>query len=106
MPKKKFHAVAKGHKTGIFDTWAECQKATRGFKKTDFRSFEIKKQPKKWLDENLESSNNEVAEVNKPEVSKPGLGGKIKHCLERCKFNGEDESKGDMIECSLKNGFI
>ena len=101
MPKKKFYAVAKGHKTGIFDTWAECQKATRGFKKADFRSFETKKQAKKWLDENLESSSNEVVEVTKPEVSKPGLGGKIKHCLKRCKFNGEDESKGDVIECSL-----
>ena len=65
------------------------------------RSFETKKQTKKWLDENLESSSNEVVEVNKP-----GLGGKIKHCLKRCKFNREDESKGDMIECSLcKNWF-
>ena len=101
MPKKKFYAVAKGHKTGIVDTWAECQKATRGFKKADFRSFETKKQAKKWLDENLESSSNGVVEVNKPEVSKPGLGGMFKHCLKRCKFNREDESKGDMIECSL-----
>ena len=99
MPKKKFYAVAKGHKTGIFDTWADCQKVTRGFKKADLRSFETKKQAKKWLDENLEGSSNEVVEVNKPEVSKPGLGGKIKHCLKRCKFSGE-ESKGDMIECS------
>ena len=42
-----------------------------------------------------------MVEVNKPEVSKSGLGGKIKHCLKRCKFNRQDESKGDMIECSL-----
>ena len=34
-------------------------------------------------------------------MSKSGLGGKVKHCLKRCKFNREDESKGDMIECSL-----
>ena len=93
MPKKKFYAVAKGKKkTGIFDTWAECQKVTRGFKKADFRSFRTMKRAKKWLDENLESSSNEVVEV-----SKPGLGGKIKHCLKRSKFNGEDESKGDVI---------
>ena len=27
MAKKKIYAVRKGHKTGLFATWAECQKA-------------------------------------------------------------------------------
>ena len=96
MPKKKCYAVAKGHKTGIFDTWGECQKVTRGFQKADFRSFRNKKGAKRWLDEDLESSSNEVVQV-----SKPALGAKIKHCLKRSKFNREDESKGDVIGCSL-----
>ena len=26
MAKKKVYAVRKGHKTGLFETWAECQK--------------------------------------------------------------------------------
>ncbi len=26
MAKKKIYAVRKGHKTGLFETWAECQK--------------------------------------------------------------------------------
>ena len=30
--KKKFYAVKKGYQTGIFTTWAECQKQTQGFK--------------------------------------------------------------------------
>ena len=31
MAKKKIYAVRKGHKTGLFDSWAECQKATAGY---------------------------------------------------------------------------
>jgi hypothetical protein len=32
--KKVAHVVLKGHQTGIFETWAETQQATQGFKKT------------------------------------------------------------------------
>ena len=39
MAKKKFYAVRKGYKTGIFETWAECQKATSGFSGAEFMSF-------------------------------------------------------------------
>ena len=31
MAKKKIYAVRKGHKTGLFATWAECQKAVSGY---------------------------------------------------------------------------
>ena len=39
MAKKKIYAVRKGHKTGLFDTWAECQKATAGYSGAEFRGF-------------------------------------------------------------------
>ena len=39
MAKKKFYAVRRGYKTGIFETWAECQKATSGFSGAEFMSF-------------------------------------------------------------------
>jgi hypothetical protein len=28
---KKFYAVRKGHRTGVFETWKECQEVTAGF---------------------------------------------------------------------------
>jgi hypothetical protein len=28
---KKFYAVLKGHKVGIFTTWAACQSSTKGY---------------------------------------------------------------------------
>ena len=31
MAKKKIYAVRRGHKTGLFATWAECQKAVNGY---------------------------------------------------------------------------
>ena len=39
MAKKKIYAVRKGHKTGLFNTWAECQKATAGYSGAEFRGF-------------------------------------------------------------------
>ncbi|RKI38418.1 reverse transcriptase-like protein [bacterium D16-51] len=36
---KKVYAVRNGRKTGIFDTWAECQKQTTGFSGAEFKSF-------------------------------------------------------------------
>ena len=57
MPRKKVYAVAAGHRTGIFDSWPSCQKATKGFKGAKFKSFDNRKQTTSWLKENLESEN-------------------------------------------------
>lgn len=35
----KIYAVRKGHKTGIFETWEECQEATKGFSGAEFKGF-------------------------------------------------------------------
>lgn len=36
---KKYYAVRKGRKTGVFATWAECQKQVMGFSGAEFKSF-------------------------------------------------------------------
>ena len=36
---EKFYAVAKGHKVGIFRTWAECSAHVTGFQGPVFRKF-------------------------------------------------------------------
>lgn len=35
----KYYAVQQGRKTGVFSTWAECQKQVTGFKGAVFKSF-------------------------------------------------------------------
>ena len=49
--KKKFYAVKKGYQTGIFSTWAECQKQTQGFKGALFKSFLTKEEAQNYLND-------------------------------------------------------
>lgn len=49
--KKKFYAVKKGYQTGVFLTWAECQKQTQGFKGALFKSFPTQAEAENYLNE-------------------------------------------------------
>lgn len=40
MARQKFYVVWKGRKTGIFTTWAECEKQVKGFVGAQFKAFE------------------------------------------------------------------
>jgi viroplasmin and RNaseH domain-containing protein len=39
MPKQKYYVVWKGHKTGIFTSWAECEKQVKGVVDAQFKAF-------------------------------------------------------------------
>ena len=54
MAKKKIYAVRTGHKTGLFNTWAECQKATAGYSGAEFRGFTEKEEALAFL--NMETT--------------------------------------------------
>ena len=54
MAQKKISAVRKGHKTGLFNTWAECQKATAGYSGAEFRGFTEKEEALAFL--NMETT--------------------------------------------------
>ena len=56
MAKKKIYAVRKGHKTGLFDTWAGCQKAVSGYSGAEFRGFTEKEEALAFL--NMETAGN------------------------------------------------
>ena len=47
----KVYAVKKGHKTGIFDNWAECQAATKGFSGQEFKSFTTREEAEAYLED-------------------------------------------------------
>src|SRR5688572_5279178 len=40
MPKQKYYVVWKGRKTGVFTTWAECEKQVKGFVGAQYKAFE------------------------------------------------------------------
>ncbi len=39
MAKKKYYAVKTGEKTGIFESWAECEQYVKGYKNAQYKSF-------------------------------------------------------------------
>ena len=51
MAKKKVYAVKAGFKTGLFDTWDECQKQVKGFPGALFKGFATKEEALQYLDE-------------------------------------------------------
>jgi len=40
MAKQKFYVIWKGHQTGIFTTWAACEKNIKGYEFALYKSFE------------------------------------------------------------------
>lgn len=40
MARQKYYVVWKGRKTGIFTSWAECEKQVKGFVGAQFKAFE------------------------------------------------------------------
>ncbi len=44
MAKQKYYVVWKGRKTGIFDSWAECEAQVKGFAEAEFKSFESREE--------------------------------------------------------------
>ena len=49
MAKKKFYAVAVGRKAGIFTDWTAAEKQVKGFPGARYKSFLIKADAEKWL---------------------------------------------------------
>ena len=39
MKKEKVYGVKKGKRTGVFDSWAECEKSIKGYKGAEYQSF-------------------------------------------------------------------
>lgn len=54
MTNSKYYAVKKGRKTGIFETWKECQEQISGFKGASYKSFKSLDEAKEFLKESKE----------------------------------------------------
>lgn len=44
MAKQKYYVVWKGRKTGIFTSWAECEKQVKGFVGAQYKAFDSNKE--------------------------------------------------------------
>lgn len=61
----KFYAVKKGNQIGIFECWADCQTAIKGYSSPEFKSFTTKEEAEAYLQnrdiwvEKVEKDNND-----------------------------------------------
>lgn len=51
---KKYYAVKKGYHTGIYDTWDECQKETKGYSGALYKSFATRREAENYLGVNVQ----------------------------------------------------
>lgn len=49
MAKKKFYAVRKGNKIGIYNTWDECKKQVSGYSGAEYKSFSSLEEANEYL---------------------------------------------------------
>lgn len=49
MAAKKYYAVARGRKKGIFSTWNECREQVNGFAGARYKSFTSRSEAEQWL---------------------------------------------------------
>jgi ribonuclease HI len=54
MAKQKYYAVWKGRKTGVFTSWAECEKQVKGFVDARYKAFESRTEAEAALKRSFE----------------------------------------------------
>lgn len=69
MASKKYYVVWNGRKTGIFETWAECEQQTKGYQGARFKSFPSLEEAKKALSGGY-SKTNSTSQKKKNTASK------------------------------------
>ncbi|PKM58228.1 MAG: RNase H [Firmicutes bacterium HGW-Firmicutes-3] len=81
MPKK-YYAVRKGQKKGIFKTWEECQSSTKGYSGAEFKSFKTLMEAEAYMDTN-QTSQIEDVNINEDIIARAYVDGSYDHSTKR-----------------------
>ena len=76
MSKKKFYAVRKGKKTGIFNTWDECKEQVNGYSGAEYKSFLLKEEAEEYI-----GLNRKVEKVNYDNRVEAYVDGSYEHSI-------------------------
>ncbi|MGL6104758.1 ribonuclease H1 domain-containing protein [Romboutsia sp.] len=76
LSKKKFYAVRKGKKVGIYNTWNECKLQVNGFSGAEYKSFEVLEEAKAYID-----GNKSVTLKNYENRVEAYVDGSYEHCI-------------------------
>jgi len=85
-PKPKFYVVWVGRETGIFHTWAECDKHTKGFPQAKYKSFKslelaqqaLRSSPKEFIGKEVRDTSltpDQLALIGEPELESISVDG-------------------------------
>ena len=108
MAKKKIYVVRKGRKTGIFNTWLECESHVSGYNGAEYKSFKESERElaEKYLQGDNSISNNKniyVVRVGR-EV---GIYNTCEQCLEQVKgYKGAEYKKFKASERELADRYL
>jgi ribonuclease HI len=91
MAKKKFYAVRKGNKVGIYNTWDECKKQVSGYSGAEYKSFSSLEEANEYL-----SIDKKIFDEDK-EYIKAYVDGSYEHSL-RAYGSGVVILKGEKIQ--------
>ena len=92
MSKKKFYAVRKGKKIGIYNTWNECKEQVNGFSGAEYKSFITLDSAREYIE-----GNKIVAFENIESHVEAYVDGSYEHCL-RAYGSGVVILKNNVIE--------
>ncbi|CAM9014766.1 unnamed protein product [Wickerhamomyces anomalus] len=94
--KKAFYAVAKGQKTGIYDSWDRCKAQVSDYEGAKFKKFDTQHEAKDFIEKNKETGS----------ISKTEAGRKLAQAKEKTSYygivykNGESKIVKTWAECA------
>jgi ribonuclease HI len=65
MPRKKYYVVWKGHETGIFTSWADCENQVKGFVGAEYKAFATLKEAETALKSDYEAYKGKPSSMGK-----------------------------------------
>lgn len=68
MAKKKFYAVRKGLRTGIYENWQECQAVIDGYSNAEYKSFSTREEAEQYMGVNCCINEEEMPAVSETKV--------------------------------------
>lgn len=87
MAAKKYYAVRKGKKTGIFSVWTECRAAVDGFPMAEYKGFATREEAEAYLEESNAGNvrvKKEAAEVKQKLLTY--VDGSYNHAIKKYSF--------------------
>ncbi|KAL3941545.1 MAG: hypothetical protein SGBAC_004129 [Bacillariaceae sp.] len=55
--RKNYHAVTKGNKTSVYDSWSDCKEQVDGYSKNNYKGFKTKAEAQGYIQKHSDTNN-------------------------------------------------